>query len=584
MSSNNGQNNEPGRVRPSAAQGALPVAQPTLPVDDPLVGTTIGGRYHVERELGAGGIGKVYFARDKPALILRPVVIKVLREESLKSPWIVNKFRHEIEALATIDDPCVTGILDAGELPDGSPYLVMEYVNGVTLRSLIEPVKDRGMEIESAANIIRQACRAVASAHEKGIYHRDLKPENIMVRHPGTAKEQAKVIDFGIAKVTNSVMAPTTGVGKIVGTIAYMSPEQLAASPVTAASDIYSMGIVAYEMLTGRRPFNFETVYDLPAMQQAGVQVGPKCLRPALSDKAQAIILKALAFDPGDRYARIAEFGDDLARALTFTGLSAGSDEEDKIEIVRKPAPAPPRQAGLGRVLIPVLALLLLAAAGVVAWRVLRPATEPRAANDGAVSPAPASAAADAPARTMDYYIVVQRYRNGKPYKEPFTLPGEINFESDDRVQIFFTSPEPGYFYLINEGPKVNGASSNLVALFPSKDKPALLPANQQVQIPEPSGIPEEDWIEFYAAEGTEKLWMVWSAQPVAELETIKKWANRKDGGEVKDAGENRAVREYLSKSSSASSPISQQNEEGTRTTVTGKGDVLVYSVKLQHH
>jgi serine/threonine protein kinase len=580
MSSNNGQNNAPGQERPSAAQDAATMIEPTRAAGDPLVGTTIGGRYHVERVLGMGGIGKVYFARDKPELISRPVVIKVLREESLKSPWIINKFRHEIEALASIDDPCVTGILDAGELTDGSPYLVMQYVDGVTLRSLIDPVKDRGMEIESAANIIRQVCRALASAHEKGIYHRDLKPENIMVRHPGTPKEHAKIIDFGIAKVTNSVAAPTTGgAEKIVGTIAYMSPEQLGAEPVTASSDIYSLGIIAYEMLTGRRPFNFETIYELPKMHAAGVQVAPKSLRPALTEHAQAIILKALAYEPQDRYARVADFGDNLASALTATDLNAGSRNEDKIETVRKPDPAPPRKAGRGRVLIPVIALSL-AAIGVLAWLILRPKVETKASNDQAASSAPAPAAA--PSRTMNYYMVVQRYRNGERYKEPYTLPGEINFESDDRVQIFFTSPETGYFYLINEGPKVNGAAPNLIVLFPDKDRPAALPANQRIRIPDPTD--DQEWIQFDQAEGAEKLWMIWAARPVAELEAVKKWANPKDAGEVGDAEEDKKVREFLSQYSSASSPVPKQSEEGDRTTVSGKGDILVYPVKLQHH
>ena len=581
MSSSNGQSGEQGGGRPLATQDTI--LEPTRGPGDALVGTTIGGRYHVERVLGAGGIGKVYFARDKPELISRPVVIKVLREESLKSPWIINKFRHEIEALASIDDPCVTGILDAGELPDGSPYLVMQYVDGVTLRSLIEPVKDRGMAIESAANIIRQVCRALASAHEKGIYHRDLKPENIMVRHPGTPKEQAKIIDFGIAKVTNSVVAPTTGgAEKIVGTIAYMSPEQLSAEPVTAASDIYALGIIAYEMLTGRRPFNFETVYQLPALQAAGVQVAPRSLRPALPEAAQAVIMKALAFEPKDRYARVAEYGDDLARALTSTDSGARAGEEDHVETLQKPRPAPPK-AGPNRLWIPILALSLVLA-GVAAWLLLRQRAEPKAGGD-AVSQTPGvTAPAPAPARAMTYYIMVQRYRNGAPYKDPFTVPGEMYFEKDDRVQIFFSSPEEGYFYLVNQGPAQNGVQPNLLVLFPEEGKEALLPPDKEAQIPQPSGNPDEDWIAFDEVEGTEELWMVWSARPVAELESLKKWSNRDDEGEVKNAGENKVVREFLSRHYAASGPEVKKNGEGTRTTITGRGDVLVFPVKLQHH
>src|ERR1044072_7661154 len=189
---------------------------------DKLIGTAIDHKYLVERELGHGGMGKVYLARDL-TLHHRAVVIKVLLEASVKDDYVVRKFRQEVEALSRIDHPGVVNVLGAGELPDRKPYIVMQYVNGVTLRSQI-PVE--GMDLERAAVILKQIGAALEHVHEQRIFHRDLKPDNIMLQSLKDA-ELVKVVDFGIAKVKDSVVAPST-VDKVpIGTVLYMSPEQL---------------------------------------------------------------------------------------------------------------------------------------------------------------------------------------------------------------------------------------------------------------------------------------------------------------------------------------------------------------------
>jgi serine/threonine-protein kinase len=583
MTSDKDELNQAETVTDTASQ-AETLNEATHPTKDSLIGVTLDGRYHIEKELGSGGIGRVYLARDKPELISRYVVIKVLREESLQSEWTVNKFRHEIEALAKIDHPGVTGVIDAGTLTDGAPYLVMQYVNGVTLRSMIEPVRDRGLDFESAANIIRQVCFAVSSAHEKGIYHRDLKPENIMIRNPNTDKAQVKVIDFGIAKLTDPVSAPGTVVEKFVGTPGYMSPEQVFAMPVMAASDIYSMGVIAYEMLTGRRPFNFETPFQLAEMQSAGVSLMPRDLRPALTIKAQNIILKSLAFESASRYQEISSFGDDLAQALLAGPTKRTEALKNEDEISTLPMPGRDTTIGrrnLSRLLITILGLMLIGVGGLILW--LKSNSKPEAKSPNTInsgSPAPT-----VKLHTISYYMQVQKYRNGAPYQKPFLVPGEINFEKDDRVQIFFTSPEQGYFYLLNQGPKkADGTWPNLIILFPEEDKPALLPPDQRVQIPPPSTKPDEDWIGFDAAEGTEELWMIWSTQPVPELEAAKKWSNRKDEGEIKDINQGQEIREFLASYHSSSAPDAKKNVDGTKTTVIGKDSIIVYKVNLQHY
>jgi len=154
-------------------------------------------RYLIEKEIGRGGFGVVYLARDQQ-LLSKPVVIKVLQDETNPDPYFQKKFQQEIEALARIDHPGVVGVLDVGETPDGKPFLVMQFVEGVTLRSEIS--KD-GMELRRVAHIMRQVGQALGAAHDKGVYHRDLKPENIMLTRSSETEEYVKLIDFGIAAV-----------------------------------------------------------------------------------------------------------------------------------------------------------------------------------------------------------------------------------------------------------------------------------------------------------------------------------------------------------------------------------------------
>src|SRR2546423_12178509 len=218
-----------------------PLNETTLPQQSNLINQTLDGRYAIEKELGQGGVGAVYLARDRK-LHDKRVVIKVLLDKSLQNSWVVQKFQQEKEALARVDHPGVVGILDTGEMPDGKPYIVMQFVDGVTLRS---QVTQEGMPLERAADIIKQIGRALGAAHDKGILHRDLKPENIMLQSYGGGEEQVKIIDFGIAKLKDSLVAESTVTGATAGTVSYMAPEQLSGRPLSAAMDIYAMGAIA---------------------------------------------------------------------------------------------------------------------------------------------------------------------------------------------------------------------------------------------------------------------------------------------------------------------------------------------------
>ena len=293
-----------------AALNSTEVTNPTN-----LIGQIIDGRYAIERQLGKGGIGTVYLAHDRK-LYDKPVVVKVLLENSLQDAWAVQKFQQEKEALSRVDHPGVVGILDTGELPDQKPYIVMQYVDGISLRNAIN-AKPAGMDLVRAALIIKQSGAALNAVHQKKIYHRDLKPENIMLQALDRGHEQVKIVDFGVAKLKESVIAPSTVTGaRIAGTLVYMSPEQLRGEKVTAASDIYSLAVITYEMVTGRHPFNADTIAHLAEMQRQGVRPKPIDLRPRLPKEAQAIMLKALAYNPKARHQNAAEFGDALASAL----------------------------------------------------------------------------------------------------------------------------------------------------------------------------------------------------------------------------------------------------------------------------
>lgn len=241
-------------------------------------GAKIKDRYRIERELGRGGFGIVYLARDE-LLHSRPVVIKVLRERaSTQSEWFSKKFREEREALARLDHPGIVGVLDCGEMPDGKPFLVMQFVDGVTLRSLL---RNGPMPLERAAQIVRRIAQALNAAHDRGVYHRDLKPENIMLQDLGEGEELVKIIDFGIATVKESQAGATTSQTGTAGSGPYMAPEQLLGRP-SAASDIFALGVIAYELLTGKLPFQAGTLVELYQAQEEGIKVKPVELRPDL--------------------------------------------------------------------------------------------------------------------------------------------------------------------------------------------------------------------------------------------------------------------------------------------------------------
>lgn len=265
-------------------------------------------RYEVVRELGRGGMSVVYLAQDRQ-LLAKLVVIKILLEETQRDPWIRQKFQQEMEALSRIDHPGVVGVLDTGLTAEGNQFLVMQYIEGSTLRSAIEP---GGMNFGRAAGLIRQVGQALAAAHEKGVWHRDLKPENIMVQRQG-GEDHVKLIDFGIAGIQNSQFGGEKT--KVAGSVTYMAPEQFAGM-ACAATDTFALGVVTYEILTGTKPFAADSMTRLIAEDQSR-PVSPRDLRPELPASAERLIMSALSFKPELRPADVRQFSDGISRALT---------------------------------------------------------------------------------------------------------------------------------------------------------------------------------------------------------------------------------------------------------------------------
>jgi predicted Ser/Thr protein kinase len=267
----------------------------------------LAGRYEIIRELGSGGAGIVYLAHDR-VLHNRPVVLKFLFSGGESQERLSRRLQQEIQALARIRHPGVVGALDVGSTPDGRMFLVMEYVGGATLRACLnQPLSRR-----QVADLIEKIADALTAAHQAGVLHRDLKPENVMLE---SDYQSVKLIDFGIAKVRYSEPGATTHTVTFAGTINYIAPEQLMGK-ASVASDIYALGIIAYEMLTGRRPFDPETPFDLYELQKTGRIVPPTGLRADLASAVDRAILRALSFDPQKRQATPREFAREISAAL----------------------------------------------------------------------------------------------------------------------------------------------------------------------------------------------------------------------------------------------------------------------------
>ncbi|MFT3901482.1 MAG: protein kinase [Gordonia sp. (in: high G+C Gram-positive bacteria)] len=268
-------------------------------------GSVIDDRYRLMRLIATGGMGQVWEAMD--TRLNRRVAVKVLKSEYSSDPEFINRFRAEAQTTARLNNPGIANVFDYGETPDRNggqnlAYLVMELVDGEPLNAVISRLGR--LPVSNTLDMLEQTGRALQAAHEQGLIHRDVKPGNILITPTG----QVKITDFGIAKAADS--APVTQTGMVMGTAQYISPEQANGDEATASSDVYSLGVVGYEALTGRRPFLGDGAITI-AMKH--IREDPPPLPSNLPANVRELIESTLTKDPGQRYANGGEFADAVA-------------------------------------------------------------------------------------------------------------------------------------------------------------------------------------------------------------------------------------------------------------------------------
>src|ERR687897_880711 len=279
---------------------------------DHLIDSLFDGRYLIVRKLGSGGMANVYLAHDQE--LGRRVAIKILDDRHAADEQFVERFRREAQNAAGLSHPSIVSIYDRGEA-EGTYYIAMEYVEGRTLKELL--VARGPSPLGIAIDYTRQILSALRFAHRNGIVHRDIKPHNVIVDGEG----RVKVTDFGIARA--GAASQMTEAGSIIGTAQYLSPEQARGAPVDQTSDLYSTGIVLYELLTGSVPFTGETPVEIAMKHLSQAPIPPSTHRPEVPRDLDYVVLRALAKDPADRYHSAEEMDSDLERIGRGIGVSA---------------------------------------------------------------------------------------------------------------------------------------------------------------------------------------------------------------------------------------------------------------------
>lgn len=544
-----------------------------------LIGKRLG-QYQILSRIGKGGMGEVYLATDEA--LARQVALKLLPAEFAADPERLHRFEREARAAAATAHPNIVAIHEIGEC-DGIHFIAEEFVEGQTLRRRIE---DGRLPLLEALDIAAQTADALAAAHAAGIVHRDIKPENLMLRPDG----YVKVLDFGLASLSRPLVADSTSSpaavtgettpGTILGTVNYMSPEQTRGQKADARSDLWSLGVVLYEMLTQRRPFNGESAPDVfvaildrePPPLSSSLKAPPE-LESLLAgllakNRAQRSSSASLLAAELKRLHRRLELENERdaetkASALTVAGNSAPALKPNANPIYKESAAVTrPRRA----MIVPAI-FLAIGLMAIIWWMLGRQNT----------SVASTPAAESLPERSFSYSLTVQKMRDGKPYQTEFQSSGRDFYENGWRFRLNFHSPQPGYLYIINEGPAAGGAISYRL-LFPL---PSINGASAGI---EPGRKMTTGWYQFNAHPGNENFWMLWMAQPLDELEKLKSLVlNARTQGEISAPQQRDAVRALLEKLNHPKTEI-REDKVKLQTEVLGKGEALIHLVELKHH
>ena len=321
-----------------------------------LSSTVLSGRYRLESKLGSGGMSTVYLALDE--VLDRPVAIKLLHREISEEADQLERFRREARAAARLSHPNLVGVIDAGE-DDGRPYIVFEYIEGRTLKRRIQ--EDGGLPVDEAVAYAIEIGRGLTAAHARRLVHRDVKPQNVLIDPDG----RAKVTDFGIARSLES--KGLTATGRVLGTTDYVSPEQAMGEDVDERSDVYSLGVVLYEMLTGDVPFRAETQVGVAMKHVNEPMPDVQAKRPEVSAAVASVVDRATTKDPRDRYDTVAQMVRDLEQTLEVEAARRGGTSGEATSVLDS-VPAERRQLGGRRrsrlgVAMGIIGIALIAAA-----------------------------------------------------------------------------------------------------------------------------------------------------------------------------------------------------------------------------
>jgi serine/threonine protein kinase len=318
-----------------------------------MIGTVLSGRYRLEAKLGSGGMSTVYLARDDT--LDRPVAVKVMHREMSEQEDQLQRFRQEARAVAKLTHPNVVSVIDAGE-DGGYPYIVFEYVKGETLKQRIGRVG--ALDTQEAIAYAIEVARGLGVAHARKMVHRDIKPQNVLIDEEG----RAKLTDFGISRQLEQ--DGVTATGRVLGTTDYVAPEQAMGKAVDPRSDIYSLGVVLYEMLVGQVPFHADSQVGV-AMKHVNEELPDvQRRRPEASAAVALVVERATAKYPAERYQTIGEMIDDLETALEVEAARAGSTTGEATSVLDAVPPPQRKLSGRGRWSWAAIAILLLVGGG----------------------------------------------------------------------------------------------------------------------------------------------------------------------------------------------------------------------------
>jgi serine/threonine-protein kinase len=319
------------------------MTQVDAPGPDPLIGQSVAGKYKIVQLLGEGGMGCVYLAEQQLGETTRKVALKTLHKHLSHDKSIKKRFDREAGTIAGLQHPNTIQVFDFGAMPDGTLYLVMEYVQGKSVADTL--IAEGAMQPARVENILRQVTGSLAEAHGQGIVHRDLKPDNVVLCERAGEKDWVEVLDFGIAKRSSEQdpnEAKLTQQGMVLGTPPYMSPEQFTGQPVDLRSDIYALGVMAYEMLTGKLPWEANTAWEWASrhMTEPPRPLETQPLGPHVPERMRNAIARALAKAKEERFSNVREFFD------AFAGHGAGAGAPHTAVI--SPQAGAPVSAGAG--------------------------------------------------------------------------------------------------------------------------------------------------------------------------------------------------------------------------------------------